>query len=282
MSEREGRQQGRLLPHDKEWNRRHPQHDLPASAVRSWYTSSAPEMGYQTEERPFGFYMRNVKLAGGSFNQVTLRDVSPGQVPELLADLRAYYGDGLIRILIDDRQTAERLRATLLAAGCTHDAAQTYLAHAGPVPYADPVPGLATDAVGETNLVDYVVTKQRGFAGTEEAPPSDVVAKDVALRRVELAGAGRFMLARMEGEPVGVSGWYEGEDRHIFLLATRVPFRNRGIARYLLCEALRDAYARGTRSVIISADPDDTPVSLYRRLGFTDEVYWRDRYELHG
>jgi ribosomal protein S18 acetylase RimI-like enzyme len=90
------------------------------------------------------------------------------------------------------------------------------------------------------------------------------------------------MLGRLEGEPAGIIGWYEGEDRHIFLLATRVPFRKRGIGRYLLCAALRDAYARGARSVIISADPDDTPVQLYRRLGFTDEVYWRDRYELHG
>jgi ribosomal protein S18 acetylase RimI-like enzyme len=238
-------------------------------------------MGYQTEERPFGFYMRNVKLAGRS-TKVTLRDVSPEQVPALLADLRSYFGDGLVRILIDDRQTAERLRPALLAASCAHGGAETYLAHVGPVPYADPVPGLTTEAVGETNLVDYVVTKQRGFAGTEEAPPSDAVANDVALRRAELAGEGRFMLARLEGEPAGIIGWYEGEDRHIFLLATRVPFRNRGVARYLLCEALHAAHAHGARSVIINADPDDTPVSLYRRLGFVDEVYWRDRYELYS
>src|SRR5437763_12174214 len=118
--------------------KRHPQHDLLAHAVRSWYTSSAPEMGYQTEERPFGFYMCNVKLAGGSFNQVTLRDVSPEQVRVLLADLRSYFGDGLVHILIDDRQTAERLRPALLAAGCAHGGAETYLAHVGPVPCADP------------------------------------------------------------------------------------------------------------------------------------------------
>jgi ribosomal protein S18 acetylase RimI-like enzyme len=240
-------------------------------------------MGYQTEERPFGFYMRNVKLAGGSFNQVTLRDVSPEQVPVLLADLRSFFGDGFIRILIDDRQTAERLRPALLAAGCNHGGAETYLAHVGPVPpYADPVPSLTIEAVDETNLETYVVTKQRGFAGTGEAPPSDAVANDVALRRAELAGEGRFILARMEGEPAGIIGWYEGEDRHIFLLATRVPFRNRGVARYLLCEALHAAHAHGARSVIINADPDDMPVSLYRRLGFVDEVYWRDRYELYS
>jgi ribosomal protein S18 acetylase RimI-like enzyme len=238
-------------------------------------------MGYQTEERRFGFYMRNVKLADGSVNQVTLRDVLPGQVPEFLADLRAYFGDGPVRILIGDRQTAERLRPAMLAAGCADDGATTYLAHVGPVPTADHVPGLTTEAVGETNLVDYVVTKLQGFASSDEPPPSEEVAAGVALRRAELAGEGRFRLARLEGEPAAIIGWYEGEDRYIFLLATRVPFRNRGIARYLLCQALREAYTRGARSVIINADPADTPIQLYRRLGFTDEVYWYDGYELH-
>src|SRR5207245_1690541 len=85
---------------------RHPQHDLLAIAVRSWYTSSAPEMGFETEERRFGFYMRNPRVPDGRANRVTLRDVSPDRVPELLADLRAFYGAAPVRILIDDRPAA--------------------------------------------------------------------------------------------------------------------------------------------------------------------------------
>jgi GNAT superfamily N-acetyltransferase len=126
------------------------------------------------------------------------------------------------------------------------------------------------------------VTKLQGFASSDEPPSSDAVMAGVALRRAELAGEGRFMLARLAGEPAAIIGWYEGEDRYIFLLATRVPFRNRGIARYLLCQALREAYRHGARSVIINADPADTPIQLYRRLGFTDEVYWYDCYELRS
>src|SRR5207248_2427187 len=215
------------------------------------------------EERRFGFYMRNPRVPGGRVNQVTVRDASPDRVPELLADLRAYYGAEPVRILIDDRPAAAQLRPALLAAGYAHDGATTYLAHVGPVPTADPISGLMIEAVDETNLEDYVVTKLQGFGRSDEPPSSDEVMAGMALRRAELAGEGRFMLARLEGEPAAISGWYEGEDRYIFLLATRVPFRNRGIARYLLCEALRDAYARGARSVIINADPADTPVQLY-------------------
>ena len=36
----------------------------------------------------------------------------------------------------------------------------------------------------------------------------------------------------------------------------------------------------GTRSVVISGGEADTPIDLYRQLGFTDEVYWRATYEL--
>ncbi len=50
----------------------------------------------------------------------------------------------------------------------------------------------------------------------------------------------------------------------------------------MLCGALSDGYAKGRRSVLINADPDDTPVQIYRRLGFTDEVYWRRRYRMAG
>src|SRR5437588_8220806 len=102
---------------------RHPQHDLLADAVRSWYTSSAPAMGYETEERRFGFYMRNPRVPGGRVNQVTVRDVSPDRVPELLADLCAYYGAEPVRILIDDRPAAAQLRPALLAVGYAHDGA---------------------------------------------------------------------------------------------------------------------------------------------------------------
>ena len=100
------------------------------------------------------------------------------------------------------------------------------------------------------------------------------------MRRAELAGEGRFIFAWAGREPAAILGVYDGADRHIFLLARRLPFRNWGIARWLLAQAIADARTDGCRSVLINCDPDDTPIQLYRRIGFTDEVYWRQRYEL--
>ena len=97
---------------------------------------------------------------------------------------------------------------------------------------------------------------------------------------VYLSGTGRFSFAQAGGDPAAILGLFDGDDRHIFLLATRVPFRHRGIARWLLAHTIAAAYADGCRSVLINCDPADTPIRLYRRLGFTDEVYWRQRYEL--
>ena len=63
----------------------------------------------------------------------------------------------------------------------------------------------------------------------------------------------------------------------IFNLATRVPMRNQGLARILLCGAIADV-ASGPHGVMINTDPDDTPINWYRRLGFDDEIYWIRNY----
>src|SRR5207245_7461231 len=77
----------------------------------------------------------------------------------LLADLCAYYGAEPVRILIDDRPAAAQLRPALLAVGYAHDGATTYLAHVGPVPAADPIPGLTIEAVDETRSEERRVGK---------------------------------------------------------------------------------------------------------------------------
>ena len=97
-----------------------------------------------------------------------------------------------------------------------------------------------------------------------------------------MVGQGRFLLARVVGEPASVVAFYEGEDRFVHHLATRVPFRGRGIASRLLWVVLMGARARGCRSTIISAAENGRPVGLYRSLGFTDEVYWRREYKHVG
>lgn len=261
---------------------RHPDHDRLADTVQGWFSYSAPAMGYTRERRRFGVYGRNTQVPGGWGNEVLLRDLTPDDVYAFLTDVRAYFAGSPVRIYIDDHATDEALRPALLAAGCSWSDAQTHLAHVGAMPEAAPVPGLTVELVTDVSLEAWVLTKLKSFADSDAAPASADVQREMALRRAEMAGEGRFRLARIQGEPAAILGWYEDTDRFIFNLATRVPFRMRGIARKLLCDFLAESYAHGCRSIIINADPEGTSVQLYRRLGFTDEVYWRGKYTLHA
>ena len=254
---------------------RHPQHDAIAATLRSWYTSAAPSMGVRVERRPFGAYMRSSQDDG----EVTVRDAGPEDVPALVADVRAYYGAATVGIYLDDRRADAALGPALVAAGCTRAGAETHLVHVGATPAVRPLPGVVLEPMTEATIGEWATAKLQGFASSEEVPDPRRLAAEVAMRRAELAGEGRFYFARAGHEPAAILGYYDGADRHIFLLATRVPFRNQGIARWLLSRAIAEAYADGCRSILINCDPDDTPIRLYRRLGFTDEVYWRRRYE---
>jgi GNAT superfamily N-acetyltransferase len=76
--------------------------------------------------------------------------------------------------------------------------------------------------------------------------------------------------------------WYSGVPcSFVHSLGTRVPYRNRGIARYLLSWLISHALPTG-RTVVIDANEDRTPIQFYRRLGFTEEVYWRREYTVTG
>jgi GNAT superfamily N-acetyltransferase len=57
-----------------------------------------------------------------------------------------------------------------------------------------------------------------------------------------------------------------------------VPFRNQGIARHLLSYMIANTYEEVRESITIFTDPTDSPVQFYRRMGFTEEVYWQARY----
>lgn len=259
---------------------RHPAHDQLADTVLGWYTASAPEMGYLKEPRRFGIYGRNPHALDVRGNEVLIRDLPAAQMPAFLADVRAYFAGAPVHLYLDNRASDVALGPALRAAGCSWAGAQSYLAHVGSVPAAHVVPGLTMEAVDEATLAAFAVTKLKGFANSEEEPDAASVQAEVAMRRAELADVGRFLLARMDGEPAATFAWYEDSDLFIYNLATRVPYRHRGIARWLLSDFLAQSYARGCRSVIINADTADTPIQLYRRLGFTDEIYWRGRYDL--
>ncbi len=65
----------------------------------------------------------------------------------------------------------------------------------------------------------------------------------------------------------------------IRILIKRLPFRHRGIAKQLVSHVTYDGYKRKYRSIIINADPEGTPINIWRRLGFRDELLKRWRYQ---
>lgn len=247
--------------------------------MRSWYSRSFPEMGYLTECRKFGLYSRNIKAVSSRTNRVTVRDISPGDIEDFLDEVSRWYGGLPVRIWVDDREIDELMGPAFVEAGCACRGAEVFLAHDGPVPARRAVGGLTMEPVTLENLAEFAVAKLKAFSNTEAEPSRDDLESEIAIRRAELEGVGRFMIGRHEGEPAGIIAWFDlGSGRFIAQLATRVRFRHSGVAGSLIGSVIRDAYQLGCRSVVISADPADTPVHFYRRLGFNDEVYWRHGY----
>lgn len=256
--------------------RRHPEHDRLVEEVRSWYRTTRPELGYRVERRRFGLYRRNVKDPDSAL--VIVKSVVTAEIPEFLADISRYFGNRAVSIWLDDKDLDTTLGSALVSAGASRDEASTYLAHVGQRPEPVQLSGITAMPVTAETLRDYVLVKLKGFANSDDEPPVEHVDKELAVRTSELASIGRFLIARVGEEPVAILGYYNGNDRLIFNLATRVPFRNRAIAKHLLCRVLVESYDGGCRSVIINTNPDDTPIRWYRRLGFTDPVYWLRRY----
>jgi ribosomal protein S18 acetylase RimI-like enzyme len=245
-----------------------------------WYTRSVPEMGFYVQERRFGFYQRQ-KDTGRV--RATVRHLPAEDVPRFIEDLREYSGEQEITFHVDDRELDERIRPFLLQSGCTPDVAEVFLAYTGGMPTLASEPeDLSVEAVNADTFEEAVRTERKGFADSEAEPEAEELKRRLTLCRAEMGGQGRFLLARVAGQPASVVGFYEGEDRFVHHLATRVPFRRRGIASRLLWEVLAGSLERGCRSTIISAAEKGRPVGLYCSLGFTDEVYWRREYKHLG
>jgi len=258
----------------------HPEHDAVAAALHMAYEEPYEPMGWAADRRPFGIYRRNTKAA--TYPNVIVRDVSTADVPAFIRDVRRCYAESKLpaRIMIDDRDVDAVLGPVLVGAALRADERTVFLAHVGDIPVERETPGVRIEVVPRGGLFEYEDTRWRAFENTEEPAPPETLAWRVNLRRAEMDGGAHYWLARADGQPAAVMGWYQGEDRVVFSLGTRVPFRNRGIARLMLTRLLAQSREAGTRAVIISADENDTPVRLYKRLGFTDELYWRATYEL--
>jgi GNAT superfamily N-acetyltransferase len=246
-----------------------------AAEVRGWFRNSAPEIGYEVSAHWFGYHSD----LGPAQARVILGVAEPGQVPAALADACAAAGDRGLTIWVDDRRRAGLLDAALRACGCHPDDATTHLALVGPMSGRAEPDELVVEGVDASGLEEWARVKVQCFDDTEAPPAPGRVAQEVANRRDEMDLA-ECQLGRLGGEPVAVMAYYRGRDQLVFNLGTRVPYRHRGIAQAMLGRWVDAGTASGCRSLIINATDGGRPAALYRRLGFTDEVYWYRKYEL--
>jgi len=255
---------------------RHPEHDAVAKAVRSWYIAATPEIGITAIEGAYGFLVRSDRVA---LRRVVLTVDSASSVRDALAEATEFFGASGFDVWVDTRDRSRRLTPELGLAGFEAVQDTVVLAllgsvRAGPGPEALRV----EDVVDDDGLREWATVKLRGFADSEEPPPAEQVQQEMSARQAEQAVC-RYQLAYLGAEPVSMLGHYTGRDQMVFLLATRVPFRRRAIAQNLLARWCQQAAAERPRSLLINCDDGGAPAHLYRRIGFTDEVYWHRRYQ---
>ena len=255
----------------------HQEHDNVATIVRHWFHDPFEEMGYSAVPRQWGTYWSN--------SQVYVSGLHVSEVGSFVDDLRTHFPDWAKPTLIhiDNPEDGTNLGPALIEAGCTGPSTDIFLAHVGPLPNDQVRSAIRLAPVGDENLASFADTKLRAWAGNEEEPGSEELQAEIARRKRELAGTGRGLLALVDNVPAGFIWWHEDPSlvRWISQLATRLPFRKRGVAATMVTACLETAYTAGYIAVVINVDPAiEGAFRLYRRLGFVDQVYDLRTYTL--
>jgi GNAT superfamily N-acetyltransferase len=252
-----------------------PEHDAVSSEVRSWYTASTPAIGLSVLQTGYGFLTDSDRA---EHKRLVLTEESPQTVAPSLEAAAEYYGSSAFEVWVDDRARADRLTPALTSAGLEAVQDTIVLALVGPVRASPWLHGLSVEDVFDPEpLREWATIKIQGFGDTEARPAPELLATEVAARTAEWPVC-RYQLARLGGEGVAILGHYTGLDQMVFNLATRPPFRHRGIAQSMLARWSEEGDQQSVRSRLIDCDDGGPADALYRRLGFTDEVYWYRRY----
>ncbi len=254
---------------------RHPDHERIAEEVASWYRQSFPEMGLEVEKRRHGWYRMHGAIP--DYVSVTVDDLLPGEVPAFLTDFEAFC-DGRTgsMVIVPDSVFDLALDAALRAAGWTNKVVTVFLAYTedGPIAQRDPRIEIV-EVLDAEGVETWARTRLMAFDDSEDEPSRERIDAEVTQRNAESNFTGRWLLATAEDQPVGICGLFEGDVRFVFLLATRVPFRHRGIARALL-ERVRAPI--GAYATVINASEGGRPDALYRSLGFNDIIERHHEY----
>ncbi len=184
----------------------------------------------------------------------------------LIAEAGRLFADLPIRhVLVADARAAERLRPGFLEGGYQEVVLVTMLLRRSPD--RDP-PAADLVELGAAELGPALEAYVRGDPRAEESARG----RELCLLKEELERNGvRFLAALVEEEIAGCCELRHheagGQVEDVVVLE---PFRGRGLARALICEAVERLRGDRCDSIFVVADDKDTVKDLYRRLGFDD------------
>jgi ribosomal protein S18 acetylase RimI-like enzyme len=248
-----------------------------SQAVRDRYTDGKQGSNTTDHQGVFGTYITDHDSPELSY---VLPTITPDQIHDLVAEVASQFDSATVRVYLDGQTADRELHGPLQTAGCKINCELVYLAYRGLTPRNTENQNVSIEAMSKENATDYYTVWCKGFSDSEQDPNPEEMEDDVAslIQDVEAGNGG--LVGRVDGDAAAIAGWYEGTDRLIFHLATRVPYRNQGLAKSLLTHIVNESCESGCRSVSIFTDLNDTPVAFYRRMGFTEEVYRQIRYTL--
>ncbi len=167
---------------------------------------------------------------------------------------------------------APALPAALRAAGFREEARQWSMRCSPPdLRPAAPPPGLEAREMGpdspSADLRGFVLAQRQGFNPQDATPPGQ--ADEDELRRNLRANGWQAYLALLDGEPAGAALCFPPIDGicEVAGVATRPPFRRRGIASHLTWLATHNAFARGAQAACLTAE-DEQAGQVYQRAGY--------------
>lgn len=232
-------------------------------------------LGHPTFTAEGATFVRNPNLpkiydANFVYNAAT---ATPDEIDSLIARARKEYVHASSASFRLDHRTPPELEARLALDGEQRGATLVMLLERdllGPPPAACDIRPLDTDAGWDA----YGQLKRADWA--DRAPhlnedPADTTVPDGLTSHHRLGcPPNRYFMAYVDNTPVGFFNAWEGHDgigqvEDLFVLPA---FRRRGIAHALIHHCVADARAHGAGSVVICADPADTPKHIYANLGW--------------
>lgn len=207
------------------------------------------------------------------FNYAIPDEPAGGELADTLRQLRAVFDKRQRTARFEFFEAfAPRLPEALLKNGFTEEARQWSMVCTPASLLTEPLlPGMQMIALDEESpeedVRDYILAQRQGFDPANDGRITDF---DVVAARVDFQVSGwRSFLARVDGQPAGAAMFSRPIDgvTEVAGIATRLPFRRRGIATRLTWMATRIAFDLGVTTACLTA-ADEAAGRVYQRLGY--------------